>query len=99
METGPLCKLDVQRVVGIHLDMYLPKPLLHGDPDLEQTSERSQDAGCKEEKEEDKSDILRSINEEEREEDKSEILRSIKEEDEDEETLVDVTEVKPKGEL
>jgi hypothetical protein len=84
MEIGPLCKLDVQRVVGIHLDMYLSKPPVHGASDVEnETEPKPQTALAKDE-----------------EEDKSEILRSIKEEDEeDEETLVDINEVKPKGEL
>jgi hypothetical protein len=84
MEIGPLCKLDVQRIVGTHLDMYLPKPPVHCASDVENETEPkpqtavTNDGG----------------------EDKSEILRSIKEEDEeDEETLVDINEVKPKGEL
>ena len=85
METGPLCKLDVQRIVGIHLDMYLPKPSTHGT-----TSEVENETGPKPQ-------IAVAKDEEE---DKSEILRSIKEEDEeDEETLVDINEIKPKGEL
>jgi hypothetical protein len=84
METGPLCKLDVQRVVGIHLDMYLPKPSAHDASEIGNGPEpKPQTAVVKDE-----------------EEDKSEILRSIKEEDEeDEETLVDINEIKPKGEL
>jgi len=85
MEIGPLCKLDVQRIVGIHLDMYLPKPSPHGTISEvgNEPEPKPQAAVTKDE-----------------EEDKSEILRSIKEEDEeDEETLVDINEVKPKGEL
>ena len=84
METGPLCKLDVQRVVGIHLDMYLPKPSARDASEVEnEPVPKPQAAVAKDE-----------------EEDKSEILRSIKEEDEeDEETLVDINEIKPKGEL
>jgi hypothetical protein len=84
METGPLCKLDVQRIVGIHLDMYLPKPSVDGTSEVENEPEpKPQTAVAKDE-----------------EEDKSEILKSIKEEDEeDEETLVDINEIKPKGEL
>lgn len=85
METGPLCKLVVQRVVGIHLDMYLPKPSPHST-----TSEVENKTGPK---------PPTAVAKDE-EEDKSEILRSIKEEDEeDEETLVDINEIKPKGEL
>ena len=82
METGPLCKLDVQRVVGIHLDLYLPKrPMVGAASSV--NIEKLHEGAAKDE-----------------EEDKSEILRSIKEEDEeDEETLVDINEVKPKGEL
>ena len=82
METGPLCKLDVQRVVGIHLDMYLPKRPMDSAASSDNI-EKPQEEVAKAE-----------------EEDKSEILRSIKEEDEeDAETLVDINEVKPKGEL
>jgi len=82
METGPLCKLDVQRVVGIHLDLYLPeRPMVGAASSV--NIEKLHEGAAKDE-----------------EEDKSEILRSIKEEDEeDEETLVDINEVKPKGEL
>lgn len=76
-----MCKLDVQRVVGIHLDMYLPKRSMDGAASSDNI-EKPQEEVAKDE-----------------EEDKSEILRSIKEEDEeDEETLVDINEVKPKGE-
>jgi hypothetical protein len=32
MESGPLDKLDVQRIVGIHLDMYLPTLATRPDP-------------------------------------------------------------------
>jgi hypothetical protein len=85
METGPLCKVQVQRVVGTHLDMYLPQPPTGIAPDLEKKEEKVP---------------LEEVTKEELEEDKSEILRSIKEEDEeDEETLVDINEIKPKGEL
>lgn len=77
-----MCKLDVQRVVGIHLDMYLPKRSMDGAASSDNI-EKPQEEAAKDE-----------------EEDKSEILRSIKEEDEeDEETLVDINEIKPKGEL
>jgi hypothetical protein len=81
METGPLCKLHVQRIVGVHLDMYLPKSPVNGVADLpgETKEPKPEEEVVKEE------------------EDKSEILRSIKEEDEeDEETLVDINEIKPK---
>lgn len=26
MEDAPLCKLEVQRIIGVHLEMYLPIP-------------------------------------------------------------------------
>ena len=77
-----MCKLDVQRVVGIHLDMYLPKRPMIGAASSDNIEKRQEEVAKAEE------------------EDKSEILRSIKEEDEeDEETLVDINEIKPKGEL
>lgn len=96
METGPLCKLDVQRVVGIHLGMYLPKTPVEGislsalanNPESLEEGRNQQDT---------KHSELESCKDDE---EKSEILRSIKEEDEeDDETLVDINEVKPKGEL
>jgi hypothetical protein len=80
MESGPLCKLEVQRVVGIHLELYLPKfPV-------------STQESVKDEK-------YQELDE------KLEILRSIKEEDEDEggsgseDTLGDIGDIKPNGEL
>lgn len=55
MENGPLCKLEVQRIVGVHLEMYLP-----------QSSCATQDAVEDEKLLEldDKLEILRSIKEE-----------------------------------
>jgi len=84
METGPLCKLDVQRVVGIHLEMYLPKASARDASEAENEPEPKPQTAVAKDEEEDKSDILRSIKEED---------------EEDEETLVDINEIKPKGDL
>jgi hypothetical protein len=66
METGPLCKLDVQRVVGIHVGMYTPptsepESAAEAEPDKPIVDQRP-----KFERED--TEILRSIKEEDEEE-------------------------------
>jgi hypothetical protein len=66
METGPLCKLDVQRVVGIHVGMYT---LPTSEPEV--TAETEPDKPIVDQKpkfEREDTEVLRSIKEEDEEE-------------------------------
>jgi hypothetical protein len=57
MPNTSLCKLEVQRVVGVHLDLYLPR----APPD--------EISSTKGEQENEKAEVLRSIKEEDEDED------------------------------
>jgi hypothetical protein len=68
METGPLCKLEVQRIVGIHLGMYLP-PSPDGDEFPTDESADKPIVVDRPKLEREDTEALRSIKEEDEDED------------------------------
>lgn len=73
METGPLDKLEVQRIVGIHLDMYLPTT---SPPTMIETTELLVQTKLEYEE----TETLRSIKEEDEDEETLVDIRDIKSE-------------------
>lgn len=66
METSPLCKLEVQRIVGVHLGMYLPSVADDNSSTNEIGDKLNGTERAKFERED--TEVLRSIKEEDEEE-------------------------------